>query len=175
MQRGFGSVPTLQGGKMDKLNGLISFSGMKTYIAVDSEIVGKSWQVQLGCQTDNIGGANVLKRAPVVHERFPLDAEMVKFCNLWGGLMLHNSTSRKGKGVGVEIVVEVALVQAPYFKSGETSVADWVDRIRQAPAPWAELEFENIIMTFESRFIRNLDCPDEVAKLLGYHNVEAIS
>ncbi len=48
---------------------------------------------------------------------------------------------------------------------GETSVDDWVNRIRQAPAPWAELEFENIIMTLESEYIRNLDCPDKVAKL----------
>ncbi|KAK2916894.1 hypothetical protein Q8A67_001268 [Cirrhinus molitorella] len=48
---------------------------------------------------------------------------------------------------------------------GETSVADWVNRIRQAPAPWAELEFENIVMTLKSEFVRNLDRPDEVAKL----------
>ncbi len=48
---------------------------------------------------------------------------------------------------------------------GETSVDDWVNRIRQAPAPWAELEFENIIMTLESDYIRNLDHPDKVAKL----------
>lgn len=52
-----------------------------------------------------------------------------------------------------------------FCSTGETSVADWVSHIRQAPAPWAELEFENLIMTFDSAFIRNLDRPDEVAKL----------
>jgi len=40
-----------------------------------------------------------------------------------------------------------------------------VSGIRSAPAPWAELEFENIIITLESGFVRNLDCPDEVATL----------
>ncbi|XP_050957258.1 LOW QUALITY PROTEIN: TRPM8 channel-associated factor homolog [Labeo rohita] len=143
--------------------GLYLSPGMKTNIAVPPEIIRKNWQVQLGCQTDNIGGANVLKRAPVVHERFPLDAEMVQVCNLWGGL-IYIIAPPQSKVDGVEIVVQDA-VQAPYFKSGETSVADWVDRIRQAPAPWAELEFENIIMTLQSEFIRNLDRPDEVAKL----------
>ncbi|XP_073693014.1 TRPM8 channel-associated factor homolog [Garra rufa] len=143
--------------------GLYLSPGMKTYIAVPPEIIGKNWQVQLGCQTDNIGEANTLKRAPVVYERFPLDAEMVQVCNLWGGL-IYAIAPPQSKVDGVEIVVQDA-VQAPYFKSGETSVADWVDRIRQAPAPWAELEFENIIMTLESEFIRNLDRPDEVAKL----------
>ncbi|RXN27175.1 TRPM8 channel-associated factor-like protein [Labeo rohita] len=142
--------------------GLYLSPGMKTNIAVPPEIIRKNWQVQLGCQTDNIGGANVLKRAPVVHERFPLDAEMVQVCNLWGGL-IYIIAPPQSKVDGVEIVVQEA-VQAPYFKSGETSVADWVDRIRQAPAPWAELEFENIIMTLQSEFVRNLDRPDEVAK-----------
>ncbi|XP_077065046.1 TRPM8 channel-associated factor homolog [Siphateles boraxobius] len=143
--------------------GLYLSPGMKTYISVPPEIVGKKWQVQLGCQTDNIGGANILKRAPVVHERFPLDTEMVQVWNLWGGL-IYLIAPPQSKVDGVEIVVQVS-VQAPYFKSGETSVADWVSGIRSAPAHWAELEFENIIITLESEFIRNLDCPDVVATL----------
>ncbi|KAL1278902.1 hypothetical protein QQF64_025575 [Cirrhinus molitorella] len=143
--------------------GLYLSPGMKTYITVPPEIIGKNWQVQLGCQTDNIGKAEVLKRAPVVHQRFPLNADKVQVYNLWGGL-IYIIAPPQSKVNGVEIVVQDA-VQAPYFKSGETSVADWVDRIRQAPAPWAELEFENIIMTLKSDFIRNLDQPDEVAKL----------
>ncbi|KAK2916895.1 hypothetical protein Q8A67_001269 [Cirrhinus molitorella] len=143
--------------------GLYLSPGMKTYITVPPEIIGKNWQVQLGCQTDNIGKAEVLKRAPVVHQRFPLNAEKVKICNLWGGL-IYVIAPPQSKVDGVEIVVQTA-IQAPYFKSGETSVADWVNRIRQTPAPWAELEFENIIMTLKSEFIRNLDRPDEVAKL----------
>ncbi|KAK9961902.1 hypothetical protein ABG768_007300 [Culter alburnus] len=143
--------------------GLYLSPGMKTFIEIPPEIVGKNWQVQLGCQTDNIGGANVLKRAPVVHERFPLNKQMVQVRNLWGGL-IYLIAPPQNKVDGVEIVVHVS-VQAPYFKSGETSVADWVSRIRSAPAPWAELEFENIIITLESEFIRNLDRPDEVATL----------
>ncbi|XP_048017691.1 TRPM8 channel-associated factor homolog [Megalobrama amblycephala] len=143
--------------------GLYLSPGMKTFIEIPPEIVGKNWQVQLGCQTDNIGGANVLKRAPVVHERFPLNKEMVQVRNLWGGL-IYLIAPPQSKVDGVEIVVQVS-VQAPYFKSGETNVADWVSRIRSAPAPWAELEFENIIIALESEFIRNLDRPDEVATL----------
>ncbi|XP_051718460.1 TRPM8 channel-associated factor homolog [Ctenopharyngodon idella] len=143
--------------------GLYLSPGMKTFITIPPEIVGKNWQVQLGCQTDNIDRANILKRAPVVHERFHLDKEMVQVRNLWGGL-IYLIAPPQSKVDRVEIVVQVS-VQAPYFKSGETSVADWVSRIRSAPAPWAELEFENIIITLESQFIRNLDRPDEVAKL----------
>ena len=37
--------------------------------------------------------------------------------------------------------------------------------MRQSPAPWAELEFENIIFTVPSDAIRHLERPDEVAAL----------
>lgn len=37
--------------------------------------------------------------------------------------------------------------------------------IRNAPAPWAELEFENVIITLHSEFIRKLDHPDELGAL----------
>ncbi|XP_055052019.2 TRPM8 channel-associated factor homolog [Misgurnus anguillicaudatus] len=143
--------------------GLYLSPGMRTQMVIPPELIGKNWKVQIGCHTDNIGAADVLKRAPVVHERFLLDNEMVQICNLWGGL-IYLVAPPKTKVDGVEIVVQTA-VQAPFFKSGETSVADWVGGIRQAPAPWAELEFENLIITLHSDVIRKLDRPDEVAKL----------
>lgn len=142
--------------------GLYLSPGMRTHIIIPSELIGKNWEVQIGCQTDNLSTADVLKRAPVVHERFPLDQKMVQICNLWGGL-IYLVAPTNTKVDGVEIVVQTA-VKAPYFKSGETSVADWVGGIRQAPAPWAELEFENIIITLESSVIQSLDHPDEVAE-----------
>ncbi|XP_065137601.1 TRPM8 channel-associated factor homolog [Paramisgurnus dabryanus] len=143
--------------------GLYLSPGMRTQVVIPPELTGKNWKVQIGCQTDNISAADVLKRAPVVHERFPLNKKTVQICNLWGGL-IYLVAPPKTKVDGVEIVVQTA-VQAPYFPSGKTSVADWVRGIRQAPAPWAELEFENIVITLESSVIRNLDRPDEVAKL----------
>nr|XP_055052034.1 TRPM8 channel-associated factor homolog [Misgurnus anguillicaudatus] len=143
--------------------GLYLSPGMRTHMVIPLELIGKNWKVQIGCQTDNISAADVLKRAPVVYECFPLDNKMVQICNLWGGL-IYLVAPPKTKVDGVEIVVQTA-IKAPYFKSGETSVADWVGGIRQAPAPWAELEFENIIITLESSLIRSLDHPDEVAKI----------
>ncbi|XP_046718498.1 TRPM8 channel-associated factor homolog [Silurus meridionalis] len=143
--------------------GLYLSPGMRTYIAVPPEIKGKGWQLQIGCQTDCLGEADVLKRAPVVHERFALDSEMLQVWNLWGGL-IYLIVPPKSKVKGVEVVVQTA-IKAPYYKSGKTSVEDWVKKIRNAPAPWAELEFENVIITLHSDFIRKLDRPDEVAAL----------
>ena len=35
--------------------------------------------------------------------------------------------------------------------------------LRAAPSPWAELEFENIILTVPSDVVRDLDYPDKLA------------
>lgn len=37
--------------------------------------------------------------------------------------------------------------------------------LRTAPSPWAELEFENIILTIPADVVRDLERPDELAAL----------
>ncbi|KAG7470797.1 hypothetical protein MATL_G00117640 [Megalops atlanticus] len=146
-----------------KSTGLYLSPGMKTHMAVPSQIVGKGWEVQIGCQTDYVGNADKLIRAPVVHERFPIESDTIQVSNLWGGLIYLVAPSNCQEGE-LEITVEEA-VRAPYYKSGETSVADWVGGVRDAPAPWAEMEFENIIMTVPSEVVRHIDQPDKVAEV----------
>lgn len=45
-----------------------------------------------------------------------------------------------------------------------TTAADW-SQLRAAPAPWAEMEFDNIILTVPSDSVRSLERPDELASL----------
>lgn len=51
-----------------------------------------------------------------------------------------------------------------FLISGVTTAADW-SLLRTAPAPWAELEFDNIVLTVPSHVVRDLERPDEVAVL----------
>ncbi|XP_023689294.1 TRPM8 channel-associated factor homolog [Paramormyrops kingsleyae] len=146
-----------------KSTGLYLSPGMRTYISVPSMIVGKGWQLQIGCQTDNLGNAGELRRAPVVHKRFPVNSEMILVSNLWGGLLYLVAPPNSTVG-DFEIHAQWAIL-APYYKSGKTTVAEWVGGLRAAPAPWAELEFDNIILTMKSKMVQDLDRPDEVAVL----------
>ncbi|XP_034404038.1 LOW QUALITY PROTEIN: TRPM8 channel-associated factor homolog [Cyclopterus lumpus] len=141
--------------------GLYLSPGMKTYIAMPAEIVNKEWKIQISCQTDYLKG-DQLKRAPCVHEKFPVISEMMQVWNLWGGL-IYLVAPPKTKVEGVEAIVQMA-VPAPYYKSGVTTAADWL-LLRTAPSPWAELEFDNIILTVPSDVVRSLDRPDELAAL----------
>ncbi|XP_073347236.1 TRPM8 channel-associated factor homolog [Pagrus major] len=139
--------------------GLYLSPGMKTYISLPEEIVNKEWKIQIGCQTDHLCHEE-LKRAPRVHERFPVTSNMMQVWNLWGGL-IYLVAPPKTKVEDQEVTVQMA-VPSPYYKSGVTTVAQW-SLLRTAPSPWAELEFDNIILTVPSEAVQNLDRPDELA------------
>ncbi|XP_068562973.1 TRPM8 channel-associated factor homolog [Cebidichthys violaceus] len=139
--------------------GLYLSPGMKTFVATPAEIVNKGWEIQIGCQTDHLD-AEELKRAPCVHERFPVSSEMMQVWNLWGGL-IYLVAPPNTQVEGLEVIVQMA-VPVPYYKSGVTTASDW-SLLRTAPSPWAELEFDNIILTVPSDVVRSLDRPDELA------------
>ncbi|XP_039987703.1 TRPM8 channel-associated factor homolog isoform X2 [Xiphias gladius] len=139
--------------------GLYLSPGMKTYMAIPAEIINNGWKIQIGCQTDKLNAAE-LKRAPCVHEQFPITSEMMQVWNLWGGLIYLVAPPKTQVGEA-EVVVQIA-VPAPYYKSDVTKAADW-SLLRTAPSPWAELEFDNIILTVPSDFVRDLERPDELA------------
>ncbi|KAM4743146.1 TRPM8 channel-associated factor homolog [Anableps anableps] len=141
--------------------GLYLSPGMKTEMILPPMLVNSRWKIQIGCQSDELH-LEELWRAPYVIKRFPVTSERMQVWNLWGGLIYllapHDVTVEEE-----EIVVQEAIT-APYYKSGVTKAADW-SSLRKAPAPWAEMEFENIILTVPSHIIRKLEDPLEVENL----------
>uniref|UniRef100_A0A8C6UCA9 Peptidase M60 domain-containing protein n=1 Tax=Neogobius melanostomus TaxID=47308 RepID=A0A8C6UCA9_9GOBI len=141
--------------------GLYLTPGMKTYLSVPTDFVNKGWQVQINCHTDILNHKTLL-RAPSVYKRFPVTSEMMQVHNLWGGL-IYLIAPPHTKVTGAKVVVQVA-VSAPYYKSGEDLSVRLVSSAH-SPSPWAELEFENIILTVPSDLVKNLERPDELAAL----------
>ncbi|XP_030253320.1 TRPM8 channel-associated factor homolog [Sparus aurata] len=154
------TINTKTGGGEEWIStGLYLSPGMKTYISLPEEIVNKDWKIQIGCQTDHLYH-EVLLRAQHVHEQFPVTSNMMQVWNLWGGL-IYLVAPPNTQVADLEVTVQMA-VPAPYYKSGVTTAAEW-SLLRTAPSPWAELEFDNIILTVPSKAVQNLDRPDELA------------
>ncbi|KAM4742719.1 TRPM8 channel-associated factor homolog [Anableps anableps] len=141
--------------------GLYLSPGMKTEMILPPKLVNGGWTIQIGCQSDELH-LEELWRPPYVIKRFPVTSERIQVWNLWGGL-IYLLAPRDIKVEEEEIVVQEAIT-APYYKSGVTKAADW-SSLRNAPAPWAEMEFENIILTVPSHIIRELEDPLEVENL----------
>nr|XP_008108482.1 PREDICTED: TRPM8 channel-associated factor homolog isoform X2 [Anolis carolinensis] len=123
-----------------------------------STVLDANLQVQIGCHSDDLSKAGELQRPPVVVRRFQVKSPRVEVSSLWGGLLYIIVPEKSSIGF-IYITIEGATM-APYFKHGETSIRAWQDTIRHYPAPWAELETENVILTLPSDDARKVDDPE---------------
>ncbi|MFN0205505.1 MAG: M60 family metallopeptidase, partial [Planctomycetota bacterium] len=122
----------------------------------------KDLKIQIGCHTDDISAHAEWKRVPEIVRSFNLNEGKNEFASPFGGLIYIDSRAKAGLG-SVKLQISGA-VEAPYFKLGETTIAEWKANIRNRPAPWAELETSNIILTIPSSDIRALDDPEALMK-----------
>ena len=60
------------------------------------------------------------------------------------------------------VTVSGATVRAPYYVHGQTRLADWLATLRAAPAPWAELQTDNFVLTLPSAAVRGLGDPAQL-------------
>ncbi len=98
-------------------------------------------------------------RAPKVDLEVPLKESRTTVTSPFGGLLYIVVPDRPQAS---EPTVKVTLgnaCRAPWFKLGRDSLEAWRATLRSAPAPWAELESDKIILTVPSEQIRALDDP----------------
>lgn len=106
-----------------------------------------------------IADRRTLRRWSEATRRFELISASTPVANALGGL-LYLDVPRKTLGEAkVKLRIKGA-VEAPYFLLGRDRDADWTARIRQAPAPYAELAADNLVLTVPSAVIRDLEHPE---------------
>lgn len=142
--------------------GLYAAPGEKIVIDAPPSLVKSGFSIRIGAHTDTLWNLPKWDRAPEISRIFALDKPRVTVANSFGGLVY--IVAPRGSKVGTVSVKISHAVAAPYFVQGQTPLSDW-PRIRQFPAPWAELQGENVILTVPSRVVRTLDNPDA---LLAY-------
>ncbi len=119
------------------------------------------FHVRVGAHSDTIWHRPEWQRMPEISRRFPISAAATPVANAFGGLIYVEVPADVGLGT-ITVRIEGA-VAAPRFVLGETDPARWRAEIRHAPAPWAEIEGRNMIVTTDSREVRGLDNPAAVA------------
>lgn len=137
--------------------GLYAVPGEPVEVRVVEEAAGKGLHVRIGCHTDGIWHHNSWKRCPEVVRRYALGEPTTRVANAFGGLVYVDVPANCGLGT-ISIEIEGA-VEAPHFVLGQTDPVQWREEVRNRPAPWAELESSNVILTVPSSVIRALDDP----------------
>ncbi|MBR4833192.1 MAG: M60 family metallopeptidase [Thermoguttaceae bacterium] len=145
--------------------GLYAAPGEKIVVRVDKAIFKKlprQLKIRVGAHRDRNWHLNSWSRYPEICVEKTLDKPEMEIANPFGGpVYVVVPRGIEGAGLGT-IEVEISgAVQAPWFVRGETSLEDW-KKIREYPAPWAELQGTNVVVTLPSSVIRKLDDPQEL-------------
>ncbi len=142
--------------------GLYAAPGELIRVQVAPELVDKGLAIRIGCHTDGLWNLESWRRAPEISRREPIKTPTTTAANPFGGLIYIEVPEKIAPG---KFVVTIAgAVESPRFVLGETSLIEWRTRLRNAPAPWAELETKKIILSVPSEKIRQLDDAEALMK-----------
>lgn len=118
-------------------------------------------KVKMGWQqiTDN----RPLWRWPDMVRRFTIKKKREEIGHVLGGVLWLQWSGGKNP-MDVEIS---GCVQMPHFRLGIDTNKDWNERISKYPAPWAELQTKTIIITVESKYVRDIKNMEALAQWWG--------
>ncbi len=152
----FGYAGARADGRMG--TGLYAAAGEVVNVTFPASIIGTGVNVLVGAHTDNLWGKDTLSRHPIIYRVFEVDNATIEVGNAFGGAIYIRIPA--GKTLDMFNVSIENAVLAPYWIQGETNLALWNSTIRYHPAPWAEIESDNFILSVPSDDIRSLDTPN---------------
>jgi Peptidase M60, enhancin and enhancin-like/N-terminal domain of M60-like peptidases len=142
--------------------GLYAPAGSVITVEIPEAAARKKLWLRIGAHSDHLWDLDKWERFPEITTRVPLTAAATKAAGMFGGPIYIEVPDKCTLG---ELPVRISgAVAAPYFVLGRTKPADWKDRLRKEPAPWAELECSKVILTLPSSAVRTLDDPEELMK-----------
>ncbi|WP_372808403.1 M60 family metallopeptidase [Pontiella sp.] len=160
--------------------GLYAPAGETITVRVPAQLAQAGAKVVIGLHqaTLDLVRHKSIRRAPKIDRSFDISAAEIRCVSAFGGLVyIHlpapnaDVNLKKGDYLGptpwapaphpVAIRIDGA-VEAPVFQLGKTDPAAWKQRIRNRPAPFAELGTDQIVFTLPSEFVRELENPAEV-------------
>jgi len=155
---GFGYAGARSHGMMS--TGLYAAPGEMVNVTVPNTIVDQNVRIQIGSHSDSLWGKDTLDRHPKITRIWGIDSMTMQVGNTFGGLIYITFPPDSTFG-SIDITIENG-VNAPRYIHGVTSEVEWNNTVRNYPAPWAELQGEQFILTVPSSSIRNLDNPVEL-------------
>ena len=142
--------------------GLYAAPGEVVTVNVEPQIFAKfprPFKVRIGVHKDSIENKEKWTRYPEITVEKTITGPETKVANPFGGnvyIVVPRGIGSNGLGV-VDFEISGA-VAAPYFVRDVTSLEEW-KKIREFPAPWAELQGSEVILTVPSKVVRSLDNP----------------
>ncbi|MHC4462254.1 MAG: M60 family metallopeptidase [Planctomycetota bacterium] len=141
--------------------GLYAVPGEIVTITVPPTVTTLGLKVKINGDWNNVSGRSSYLRMPFGTSRdFSLDQTSVDTANAFGGLLWVVVPTNTVPGAFDVTFGNV--IEAPYFIMGQDTNTDWINTLRNKPAPWAELVSENMIITLPKYMVEDLDQAEEL-------------
>ncbi len=154
--------------------GLWAMAGEAVEINIPEKYSEKGFYIRIGCHTDKLWHLADWCRHPEISRSFPAKAGRNQVANPHGGLIYIEVPRLQENDVSGTFKVQIAggVVEAPLYVLGKTDSESW-RRLRNAPAPWGELQCERVTLTLPSEFLRSIEDPKPLMefwnKMIGYY------
>ncbi len=139
--------------------GLYAAPGEVITVTVPDNAKTANLSVKIGAHTDKLWRLNKWRRAPEICRSFEIKDTVTKAANAFGGPIYietpHDCT------LGKFNVTIGGAVEMPWYIAGKTTVEQW-KKIRNNPAPWAELQTSKVVLTLPTENIKTMDDPAEL-------------
>ena len=142
--------------------GLYAAPGEVIQVEVPPRVDGRDLSIRIGAHSDKLWHHAKWRRVPDITRSFPLTSLFTAAVNAFGGPIYIEVPEKCELGV-ISLTIRNA-VEAPYYVRGKTDLREWRDTIRHRPAPWAELQGNNVILTIPSSDVRDLDDPERTMR-----------
>jgi hypothetical protein len=139
--------------------GVYAVAGEVVTLTVPATAASAGLSVQIGAHTDLLFDLDKWSRVPQAFVRKSVAAATTTIASPLGGLVYVDVPD--GCKLGALDVELDGGVAAPWFVLGRDTDETWRASLREAPAPWAELECDRVIVTVPSSALRGLDSPKE--------------
>ena len=139
--------------------GLYAAPGEVITVTVPATAADAKLHVRIGCHKDLLWSEKIAawKRVPEITRSFPITKTVTRAANAFGGPVYLEVPAGCSLGA-IQVTVE-NVIAAPLFVLGQTGVNEWKETLRNAPAPWAELESHKLIISLPAANVRQLDDP----------------
>jgi hypothetical protein len=142
--------------------GLYAAPGEVITVNAPAEIAGKGFEVVIGSYGGGLDNREKWERYPRLQRSVEINGPVTTISSGLGGLVtIRVPKDAKAGPLAFSLSGGVA---APVYVAGKTDLKQWRSDFRKSPAPWAELVSDRIILALPSRYLRDLDDPDEVMK-----------
>jgi hypothetical protein len=152
----FGYANARSAGRLS--TGMYAPAGEVVNITLPQHVIGQGVGILIGAHTDSLWGKSSLDRHPRIYRSWAVTNTTSQVAASFGGPIY--VTVAAGTTLGDFNVTIEGAVDMPYYVHGVTNISDWQTFLRNSPAPIAELQSSQFILTVPSWGIRNLDLPN---------------